>query len=45
MPVNVNSRRQPPRTRDSLRLLDIALVDHIIAGAHSFVSMKRKALI
>ncbi|MEA2235528.1 MAG: repair protein RadC [Thermoanaerobaculia bacterium] len=33
------------KTRDSLRMLDIQLVDHIIAGAHGFVSMKRKQLI
>jgi DNA repair protein RadC len=33
------------KTRDTLRSIDIQLVDHIIAGAHSFVSMKRKALI
>jgi DNA repair protein RadC len=33
------------RTRDSLRLADIELVDHIIAGAHGFVSLKRKGVI
>ena len=33
------------KTRDSLRLLDIQLVDHIIAGAHSYASMKQKRLI
>jgi DNA repair protein RadC len=33
------------KTRDSLRMLDIQLVDHVIAGAHSFASMKRKGLI
>lgn len=33
------------KTRDSLHLIDIQLVDHIIAGTHSFASMKQKALI
>jgi DNA repair protein RadC len=33
------------KTRDSLSLMDIELVDHIIAGAHSFVSMGQKGLI
>jgi DNA repair protein RadC len=33
------------RTRESLKLMDIELVDHIIAGAHSFVSMKGKGLL
>jgi DNA repair protein RadC len=33
------------RTRDSLHLIDIELVDHLIAGAHTFASMKRKGLI
>ena len=33
------------RTRDSLQLIDIELVDHLIAGAHTFASMKRKGLI
>jgi DNA repair protein RadC len=33
------------KTRDSLGLMDIELVDHIIAGAHSFVSMGQKGLI
>ncbi|MDP9360235.1 MAG: DNA repair protein RadC [Acidobacteriota bacterium] len=33
------------RTRDSLHLIDIELVDHLIAGAHSFASMRQKGLI
>ena len=33
------------RTRDSLHLIDIELVDHLIAGAHTCASMKRKGLI
>lgn len=33
------------KTRDTLRQIDIELVDHVIAGAHSFTSMMRKALI
>jgi DNA repair protein RadC len=33
------------RTRDSLHLIDIELVDHLIAGAQTFASMKRKGLI
>ncbi|HEX3068590.1 MAG TPA: DNA repair protein RadC [Thermoanaerobaculia bacterium] len=33
------------KTRTTLNSIDIDLVDHIIAGAHSFVSMKRKGTI
>jgi DNA repair protein RadC len=33
------------KTRDALHHIDITLVDHLIAGAHSYVSMKRKRLI
>jgi DNA repair protein RadC len=32
------------KTDATLNSIDIELVDHIIAGAHSFVSMKRKAM-
>jgi DNA repair protein radc len=33
------------KTQDSLHLIDMQLVDHLIAGAHGFTSMKRKGLI
>ncbi len=33
------------RTRDALRLVDIELVDHVIASAHAFTSLKRKGVI
>ena len=33
------------KMRDALHLLDLELVDHVIAGAHSFCSMKRKGVI
>jgi DNA repair protein RadC len=33
------------RMRDSLRLIDIQLIDHIIAGAHGFTSMLQKGTI
>jgi DNA repair protein RadC len=29
---------------DSLHLIDIELVDHIIAGAHGFTSLKSKGV-
>jgi DNA repair protein RadC len=32
------------RAQDALHLIDIQLVDHLIAGSHSFTSMKRKGL-
>ncbi len=32
------------RVRDSLKLIDIKLVDHIIAGRHGFSSMQQKGL-
>ena len=33
------------RMRDSLKLLDIQLVDHVIAGAHGFTSLRKKGAI
>jgi DNA repair protein RadC len=32
------------KTRDSLKLIDIELVDHVIAGRYGFTSMKRKGV-
>lgn len=33
------------KTRDSLKLMDIQLVDHLIAGAHGFTSLKGKGIL
>lgn len=32
------------KTRDSLKLIDIELVDHVIAGTYGFTSLKQKAV-
>ena len=33
------------RIRDSLRLIDIKLVDHLIVGRHGFTSMQKKSMV
>jgi DNA repair protein RadC len=33
------------KTRDSLKLIDIKLIDHVIAGAHAFTSLAQKGVI
>ncbi|MGH9423243.1 MAG: JAB domain-containing protein, partial [Thermoanaerobaculia bacterium] len=37
--------RYTRRTRDSLKLIDIKLIDHVIAGAHAFTSLAQKGVI